>query len=235
MSLLLALGVVGSFTTASNAASGPLKAVQYETIYAGSTTMGYLSFEPSKSNPTEKDWAKVDKCVLVSIKSINTKVLKAKKTGKEMYEHYLEPVKSGKAKITVKYKYNGKKYTVTKKVTVKKYPDAIKSIKVNGKSVNLDKKAYRFDYDVEKYKKTSAKVKIKAASGWKISNAYMISAKGDTDKFKELKPSVFKKGTSISIKKGYDAYMFITLVCTSGDNEGDTFTYAVRFFRKSLD
>jgi hypothetical protein len=235
MSVLVAFGMMFICTTTANAASGPLKAVQYDTIYVGSTTMGSLSFEPSKSNPTESDWNKIDKCTLVSVKSSNSKVLKAVKDGTSMYSHYLQPVKTGKATVTVKYKYKGNKYTIKKTVKVKKYPKAIKTITVNGKSIDLGKKKYRFDYDVDKYKKTSAKVKIKPATGWKIVSAYMGMAKGSKDEWKEIKVSTIKKGNAITIKKGYDAYMFITLECTSGDNKGDNFTYAVRFYRKDLD
>ena len=231
VAVLFAFGFLALFTTASNAASGPLKAVQSETIYEGNTNLSGLDFEPTKANPTEKDWDKVQKCVLVSVKSSNNKVLKAKKLGSDMSEQCLEPVKAGKAKITIKYKYKGKKYTITKTVKVKKYLNAIESITLNGKSVNLNKQKYRFNYDVEKYKKTSAKVKIKPASGWEINGAWMYSRKGKLDKNKDLKSSVFKKGSSISIKKDYDAYMHITLVCTSGDNEGDTFTYIVSLYR----
>ncbi len=229
--VLFAVGFIASFTMASDAASGPLKVVQQETIYEGNTNLSGLDFQPSKANPTEKDWNKVQKCVLVSVKSSNDKVVKAKKLGRDMSEQCLIPVKAGKAKITIKYKYNGKPYTLKKTVQVKKHPNAIESITLNGNSIYLKKQKNRFNYDVKKYKKTSAKVKIKPASGWECTGAYMCTRKGKSDKYKDLKPSVFKKGSSISIKKGYDAYMNISLVCTSGDNEGDTFTYIIRLYR----
>lgn len=231
MAVLVAFSMLFAFTTTANAASGPVKAVQYDTIYVGSTSWGGLGFEPAKS----EDWDRFDKimdnCKLISVTSSKPKVLKAVKDGSGMYYHYLEPKKLGKAKITIKYKYKGKTYTTSKTVKVKKYPKAIKSLTVNGKKVDLSKKALRFDYDVEKYKKTSATIKIKASSGWKIDSAYIISD-GLKNGYKNLKASVFKKGTSISVPKGNDGYIFITLKCTSGDNKGDNFTYAVRFFRK---
>lgn len=231
LSLFVAFGLVISFTPVANAASGFLKAVQYDTLYVGSTTEGYLAFEPVKD--TAANWDKLEKCKLVSIKSSNPKVLGAKKYSSDMYDNGLIPKKVGKSVITVKYKYGSKTYTITKTCVVKKYSKAIKTLTVNGKTISLKSKSRYFDYNVSNYSKTIAKIRIAPSSGWKISSAYITKAKGEVVKSGDLKTSVIKKGNSISIPKGYDGYIFVTLECTSGTNKGDNFNYA-ETVRKSL-
>lgn len=232
LSLLIAFGILAAGTSVAKAASGPLKAYQPETMYAKETTMGYLDFRPAKANPKDSDWDIPDKCTLVSVKSSNTKVLEAEKDGTSLYNLHLEPKKVGKSTVTVKYKYKGKTYTIRKVCKVKKYPDAIKSLKVNGRSVDLDNEEFRFDYDISEYKKTSAKIKLTPDSGWKIQSVDMTIFNDTYDNYKEIKPSVIKKGTAISCSKKKCSYcVFIHLECTKGSNKGDTFTYNVRFLR----
>jgi len=231
LSLLVAFGILAAGTSVAKAASGPLKAYQPETMYEKATTMGYLNFEPAKANPSDSDFEIPDKCSLVSIRSSNTKVIKAVKEGSQLYEHYLEPRRAGKSTITVKYKYKGRTYTISKVCVVKKYPNAVKSLKVNGKTVNLNQKKFPFDYDISKYRKTSARIKLTPAAGWKIQQVDMSIFNDNYDKFKTLKTSVIKKGSSISCSKKYSYCVFIHMECTSGANKGDTFTYNVRFMR----
>ena len=78
-----------------------------------------------------------EKAKLISIKSSNTKVIKVVKEGSGIYDNYLEPLKAGKAKITVKYKIGSKSNTISATYTVKKYPNPLQSVEVNGAKVNI--------------------------------------------------------------------------------------------------
>ena len=111
-----------------------------------------------------------ERAKLVSVKSSNPSVIRAELNGTGIYDSTLYPLKPGKSKITVTYKLDGKKYKVSATHTVKKYPAPYSYIKVNGKKINLSETKYY--YDIDKYKKTSAKIQIKLKKGWKIADAY---------------------------------------------------------------
>ena len=169
------------------------------------------------------------KATLVSITSSDKKVIKVVKDGtdKTLYAgYYLEPRKKGTSVITLTYNYKGKEYTTSRELTVKNYPKPYKKIVVNGKNVKLSKNKYY--YAVNKFKKTSAKVKLTPASGWKISNAYLAYYNEKDDKFKDLKKKTLLKGNSFKIPKGYNGQVGITM---KNKKTGDTIDYVVNFFR----
>ena len=88
----------------------------------------------------------------------------------------LKALKAGQSKIPVKYKQNGKSKTLKATYTVKKYPNAIKTLKINGKSVNL--KSYKYKYDIATYTKDTMKVVFKPSSGWKVIRSFYSGSNG---------------------------------------------------------
>lgn len=222
LAVFVAFGMICVSTGEAKAASGPLK-LDKQTFWAKDEAWGSAPVVPVNDD----DWELIDSAKLVSVKSSKPAVLKAVKDGTNLYGYYLMPKKVGKSKITIKYKVNGKTYTMSRTYTVKKYPNPYESIKVNGKSVKIS--SNKFFYDVTGYSKSSCKIKITPKSGWKVVNAYasFYNPKTEKDKFKNLKASVVTKGTAIKIPSGYEAYVFATLENT----KGETIDYGVRFFK----
>lgn len=107
----------------------------------------------------------------VEVKSSNTKVLavKKQKDNTSIYGYNLVPKKPGKAVITAKIKVNGEEKTFKATYTVKKFPNALKSLKVGGKTINLKKNK---TYAQVKTGKKTAKVEYKIAKGWKVKCVY---------------------------------------------------------------
>ena len=146
---------------------------------------------------------------ITSAVSSNKKILKFKtkywydeKSKKHKY-YAFDCKKSGKVTVTIKYKSaNGNKATIKQKITVKKYPKMIRSLKFNGKTVSTNK--YKFVYTSNKYKKKTAKIKITPKKGWKIKNVEVVRY-NDKNLFKTstLKKSVITKGKSFSFPKKY--------------------------------
>ena len=160
---------------------------------------------------------------LVSVKSSNSKVLKATKYGSAIYDTDLTPLKVGKAKVTVTYKIGSKKDTVSATYTVKKYPNPLKRVTVDGKA--LDIKNNKYYYDFNKFKGTKPLVKLTLAKGWKIAWTWgFTQKKGDDSTFKEFNP---KNGKAFNLPKGYEGCVFYTLKNTKGDE----IQYGVRFWR----
>lgn len=104
---------------------------------------------------------------VVSLKSSKPDVVKVKK-GKLFEDCYWIPKKAGKSKITVVLKINGVNHSLSGTYTVKKYPNALKLLKVDGKKVNFKK--YPFLYK-KKAKKRWVKLEYKLTKGWKLVGA----------------------------------------------------------------
>ena len=216
LAVFMVFGMTCISTVEADAASAPVKIMKH-TYWVGEESWG-----PAPYMASEKVCANA---MLLSVKSSNKKVLKVVKTeGDDLYSYYLVPKKAGKSKITLKYKYKGKTYKLSKTMQVKKYPKPIKKIKINGKTKKPSK--YKFSCDTNNYKKTSAKIKITPAKGWKITGGYISQ---DESYFKTLKASVFKNGKSIKLKKDCSAYIYITMV----NKKGETFDYGVSFIREN--
>ena len=105
---------------------------------------------------------------LVSITSSKKAVLGVKK-GDSLGNCTLLPKKPGSAKVTVVVKVNGKKMTLSANYTVKKYPNALKELKVDGKKVDLKKNKFGAQVNVSKKK---VKLDYKIAKGWKVKCSY---------------------------------------------------------------
>ena len=210
LSLLLALLTL--VCAAVPALAAPRPAIEPRTLWAGCEYYSGVDFVDMPES------AKI-----VSIKSANKSVIKVVKEGSGLYDHYLEPLKAGKSKITVKYKYKGKTATISATYTVKKYPNPMTWVKVNGKKLNI--KANKYYYDFEKYTKTKATVTIKLAKGWSIVDTWgFIQDPDDDSTFEEFSP---KSGKAFKLPKGYMGCVFFTL----GNKKGEELQYGVRFDR----
>lgn len=141
---------------------------------------------------------------------------------------YVNGVAKGTAKLTVTFTTPADETkTLSKNITVKKYPKEIKSLKVNGKKVKTSK--YKYEYN-KKLSKSKTKVKIKMAlkKGWKVTSisAYRYTKNGDPKEFKVSK-SAIKKGKNIKFSKKYYG-MSISVEMKKGN---DTINYSFYFYR----
>ena len=146
---------------------------------------------------------------IISVKSSNTKVLRVKKMGSQLFRGVrLIPVKKGKSKVTLTYKYNGRKYK-TSAVYAVKDPDVFNCIKVNGKKINL--KENNGGYWFSNYKKKKLTVKFSGKKGWKMDRL------GSEVVFEDGNPAIkFKNGMTIKMPKDK---MFINLSMRRGKND----------------
>ena len=113
--------------------------------------------------------------------------------------------KTGKSKITVKFeKPDGTTGTAKMTIRVKKYPNQIKSLKINGKAIKTSK--YKYQYYKGNYKKSSVKIKMALKTGWKISYVNASVSNYETGETKEIKvsKSTIKKGKAIKFPESYD-------------------------------
>jgi hypothetical protein len=171
---------------------------------------------------------------ITSIKSADTKVLSVKKEttevkGKKYTDYKLKGVKAGKTKITVRYKTSkGKTGTIKRNITVKAYPNPIRHLVVNKKTVNVKKKANYFEY---KTSVKTANIKVVPKNGWKIINAetsHFNTKKNigivDNTPSKEIINKIMS-GKSIKHSKDYD----LTLVHFTLKKNNDRITYTIEF------
>ena len=219
LAVFVAFGMI-CFGTGEASAASSWEMIVGDIQYAGN---------PIPNSVEVTDWENNEFATVTSAKSSNSKVVKITKEkwdGETHYSMYFKKV--GKAKITVKYKTPaGKTGKITKTVKVLKYPDPIKSIKVNGKAIKVSDN--KFMYNLEKYKKTSAKIKITPASGWKITNVSATASNWSNGKTKTIKvsKSTFTKGKSFSVPKGYDC-VDINISLEKGDKYFDYYIGILR-------
>ena len=154
---------------------------------------------------------------IVSVKSADTRVLKVKKEDSQFSRGVrLIPVKQGKSKVTVTYKYNGRKYKTSAVYSVKN-PDVFNCIKVNGKKINL--KENSTTYWKTNYKKKKLIVKFSAKKGWKMDR------RGSEVSFEDGQPATkFKNGMTIRMPQNK---MFINLFMRRG--KYDRYIYTLGF------
>lgn len=196
------------------------------TLLAGLAAPGYAAEKPSIITSTL--WAGVGKCALkvqnlpsdakaFSVTSNRKAVVKAGCDDRNDPDSlWINPLKTGNAKITVKYKTGSRTKSVSATFTVKEYPDPFVWVKVNGKKVDLSKN--KLGYDVDKYAKKSITVDYKLSSGWKLKSRTVARFKGD-----DIKDSAWKKNKAISLS-GCDMAI-VNIVLKNG--VGDEFTYMV--------
>lgn len=155
-----------------------------------------------------------------AVYSSNSSVLKPKKVywfDEDDVQHYdwvVNALKSGKAKITVDFVDDDfETYSLTKTITVRKYPYQIKSLKVNGKTVKVSKHKYSYS----KYtKKTKVKVKMALKKGWKIAAVYAYKYDKDgNEKEVSIRKSSITKGRLLSFASKYENFN-ITVYMSKG-------------------
>ena len=177
---------------------------------------------------TEKD-AKI-----TSVKSSNSRIKVYRnnhidENGKKQVSFTIQGKKPGKAKLTIKFKAGSKTKTVKKTVRVKKYPNQIKSLKINGKTIKTKGDRKFFYNNSSKYKKTSAKIKMKLKKGWKISyiNGNYYSYKTDkSGKISNIKSKI-SSGKTIKFPKKWTS-MHVNVEMTKGN---DVITYSISLWR----
>ena len=165
---------------------------------------------------------------VTSVKSSNKSVLKVVKTTSGSDKWYeVKAKKTGKAKLTIEFKTDsGKKKTLTKKITVKKYPNQIKSLTLNGKKIEVSKNKYKYS---RKCSKTEATIKIKLKEGWEISDVNANLYNSENSKYEEVKSAKkkVKNGKAFSFPKDYDnlnVYIYMA-------REDQSISYHVNFRR----
>ena len=110
---------------------------------------------------------------------------------------FLKAKKQGTATVTCKYKYKGKVKTEKIKITVYKYVNPVKSIKIDGKEIkNLFNNKDNIKYKYKNSKK--AKVSITMKKGWKISSIHCSS--NSDSKVKSFNKNKKKRITTFKMK-----------------------------------
>ena len=169
--------------------------------------------------------------VINSVTSSNPSVLSAKKDSSgDFFGWKLISKKPGTAKLTVKLTVSGKAYTISQSYKVKKYPKAIKKLKLNGKTVKVTAKKKAWELNKKKYKKSYVKVKVTPKKGWKV--MYATVSMGDYKdlySYKDLKKSVIKKGKKIKFPKKYK-WATLTLMIYN-EKQDAYFLYYVNLYR----
>ena len=146
------------------------------------------------------------KAQVVSVKSSKPSVLKITK-GSKFEKIKVQAKKAGTAKLTVKYKVDGRTYSSTATCKAAKFP--LKSVTLNGKSLNTTKSGYGY-YD-PKFNKSTVKVKFTPISGWKVSSIKYY-AKGKTKSIKNGASVTKPKNTMVRVlanfKKGKQSFAY---------------------------
>ncbi len=160
---------------------------------------------------------------VLSVTASDPRIIKVVYEGTGQHDHYLMPLKKGKTKITVQYQTGSTRGTASAIFTVKNYPNPYKSITVDGKKINLKK--YKYYFDINKYKKPTAKITLKLKKGWKIAYTDGISAKNVANEksFKVENNKAFK------IPKGKNARAYVFFTVENKNHE--SLQYGIRIYR----
>ncbi len=203
--LILISVLILSASSVSYAGSSPKRLETFGTTYWAGAPFWYTVL--AKKLP--------DNAKLISIKSSNPKVLKAKQYGSGTHDSAVRPMKNGKSKITIKYRTGKKTISISDTLTVKKYPKAIKKIIYNGKPINLKKNKF----EVERIAKSDNVVKVKVIpnKGWKVNDKIIVRVDGGKD-------HSFKNGDYTTINRELPrTRMWITLK----NKKGEEFEYSI--------
>lgn len=189
VSLFLALTLcLGAFIIPSqevNAASPTFNYPNQKIFLLKNTAHGYFV-----NNPTKKD-------KITNIKVADKKILKAYRDPDRKYEIWLKPKKAGTTKVTFKY---GKK-TFSMKVTVQKWVNPCKTLKLGNKNYASEFKNDQHCWFSKPSKTKKVKLSVKANKGWTL---YSISYINGSSPYKYINNnSTIKlpsnKNTSISV------------------------------------
>ena len=146
----------------------------------------------------------------IKAKSSNPKVIKVVKD-QGLYMLILK--KSGKSRITMTFKdEEGNKRTLSKVFRVIKYPDFIKSLRINGKKINIkEDPTWTYIYN---YKKTKARIKFALKNRWKMTtvSGNYCKKNGRQIEIPKVELNRMLKGQSFKFPKKYKRmYMFFRL------------------------
>lgn len=148
--------------------------------------------------------------------------------GKTHKFYIMKTKKPGVVKITISYRtVKGKKASMKKKVSVKAYPNEIRSLRVNGKKINLNKAGNRY-FISRKCKTTKPRVKLKVAKGWKLDYLRAYAYGNSGEKKVKLTKKMLRSGKTIKFQKRYKN-LFIDLSFRNAD--GDLIYYTVNLYR----
>lgn len=224
LAAFVAFGTLGLGTLGANAASEDWRIGIDSSIWTG--TSYYINvYDMNSTDPATSIGT------VTNATSSNNGVFKISKDNFDNggASFFVDPVKSGTAKLTVNFTTStDETKTLSKNIVVKKYPKHIKSLRVNGKKVSTVKNKFYYSKKVSK-SKTSVKVKMALKKGWKITKveATYFTKKGTPKDFKVSK-SAIKKGKAIKFGKKYKE-MNIYVQMKKGSN---TIWYGFWFFRK---
>lgn len=212
LSITLLLTLLASVMLPASAAAKP--SIQKGDLWVGSP----------KRTPILLDWP--DEAKIVSIKSANPSMLKVgKEKGFGPWGIWMLPLKVGKCRITIRYKLNGKTSSMSRVITIKKYPNPFAWIKVNGKKVDLKKNG--FEFYSRNYKKKTFTVGFKLNADWKLDSnpcpgAYWIGDElGDRIKW--------KNGKSFKLPARCDR--LCAAIDAVNKTTGDFFNYEIWFMK----
>ena len=157
------------------------------------------------------DWQRVELenlpkgATVTKVKSSRTDIIQVN-DGEPWYMH---AVKAGKSKITVKYRLkSGTVKSVSATLTVRKYPNAIKAIRLNGKKLDI-KPAENIEYQAHGYKKTATTLAVSANTGWKVDKITLyLDRNRETVKTLDITK---KNGKSVKTAKSYDVLQYVIL------------------------
>ena len=214
LTLVLMLGMVVAGTGQARAESVKGELSICSPLHAGE------DFEITVRNPDTQEEA-----TITYAKSSDRKVAKITEDS-GYYTVYAK--KPGKTRITVKYKWdNGETGKIAKNFRVKKYPNQIKSLKVNGKSIKTTGEE-RYWYSELCYK-TYAKIQLSLRKGWKIAKVEGAYYDSKDDRYRNIKnvKKLVKAGKSIRFPKKY-RYMDIKIEMKKGT---EAISYQIRLFR----
>lgn len=196
-------------------------------VYVGETSVSVFAFKLGDTTTSSEN------ATIKSIKSGNTSIAKiSKKSGSFVWK----VKKAGKVKITVNFTTpDGTLKTVSKKITVKKYPKPFKSIKINGKSVKVSKNKYKYSGDVSD-SATKASVKMALKSGWKVDTVTCSVIKGSITKDVTVSKSAVTKGKKIGFPEYYDNMSInIGLIKVSGGKTVARTSYNIWLYRQDIE
>jgi hypothetical protein len=145
---------------------------------------------------------------IASVKSSRTDIIQVVEAD-ENRPWMLHALAGGKSRITVRYTLkSGAAKSVSATFTIKKYPNAIKYIKLNGKKLPI-KPAEDIQYLLQGYNKTATRLTVAANTGWKIEKITLYLDKIDGTE-KELDVTK-KNGKSIKTPRSYHVIQYLIL------------------------
>ena len=199
VSLFLALTLcLGAFMIPSqevNAASPTFYSTNNKIFLLKNTTYGYFV-----NNPTKKD-------KITNIKVADKKILKAYRHSDTKYEICLVPKKAGTTKVTFKY---GKK-TFSMKVTVQKWVNPCKTLKLGNKNYASKFKNDQYYWFSKPSKTKKVKLSVKANKGWTLKS--ITYNNGSSPSYKKI-----KNNSTIKLPSNKNTYISV-LFCNKKTGE----------------